>query len=121
MLSVIAGRIPTMPEGNPTPNSKKVSIRDPGTWFPTKLWVFTGLYALPGKFVTVKTPDQALSQILVKIGHHKDPLYKRGEPVDTRDPQVTIDFKITSSSKVLGSVYGNLIIVDIGKARTLIG
>ena len=32
--SVIAGRIPYMPEGNPAPSSKKVSItvRDAGTW-----------------------------------------------------------------------------------------
>jgi len=121
--SVIAGRIPTMPEGNPRPHSKKVSItvRDPGTWYPNKLWVFTGLYALPGKFVTVKTPDLALSQIIVKIGAHKDPLYKRGEPVNTRDPQVTMDFNITSSSQALGSVYGGLIIVNVGEARALIG
>ena len=110
-----------MPEGNPAPFSKKVSItvRDVGK--SNKCCVFTGLYALPGKFVTVKTPDMALSQVSIKIGSHKDPLYKRGNPPKSRDPKVTMDFSITSSSQVIGSVYGGLIIVNLGAAHALTG
>jgi hypothetical protein len=121
--SVIDGRIPYMPDGKPAPTSKKIiiTVRDAGTWKYNRFWVFTGLYALPGKFVTVNTPDIALSQVSIKIGSHKDPLYKRGNPADSRDPQVTMDFNITTSSQVIGSVYGGLIIVNLGAAHALLG
>lgn len=125
--SVLAGNLPYMPEGNPTPSSKTVSItvRDTGTWKKGTVWVFTGLYALPGKVVTVTTPDIGLSQFIIKIGANKDPIYKRQRLLSkedrVRDPEVTMDFNITSSTQAIGSVYGGLIIVNLGKAHALTG
>jgi len=92
--------IPGNSGGVKIPNTAGVSYQN---------WVITGLYAPPGKIVTVVSPARKIGQIKVQIGAHTDKLYGK-EPL-LRDPQISYSFDITQATQKVGSPYGGLIIV----------
>jgi len=116
--ALLSEELPFLPLDGVEPSFKTVSItansgpmyipRTAGVKYGN--WVITGLYAPPGKIITVTTPEKAVSKINILIGTHTDQLYDKNEPLE-RDPEVTMRFDITEESQFIGSPYGGLIIL----------
>merc|ERR1711868_232645 len=117
--SVKDGKLPYQPAEDLHPITKTVTfnVKDFGGG---KYWMFTGLWALAGKFVTVSSPDTVLEQAKIVIGANKDKLYHK-DYYHRRDSQVTSNFLLTDSQQTIGSVYGGLIILELKGQTDLIG
>ncbi|MCM3492510.1 M60 family metallopeptidase [Paenibacillus lactis] len=73
---------------------------------PSKNWVSTGLYAPPGKAVTLEVPEGA-EHLTVQIGSHDDDL--RGASKWERAPLVVNHQKLAPGRNQVNSPYGGLI------------
>jgi len=110
--------VPFLPLDNANPSSKSVSIiaNSGELTIPNagdvlyKNWVMTGLYAPPGKIISVVTPERAVGNIILQIGANTDDTFRYDDKTK-RDPIVTMDFAITSGTQDIGSPYGGLIVV----------
>jgi len=72
-------------------------------------WIFTGLYAPPGKIISVVIPEWALYKFQIQIGVHTDKNY--GKDKMLRDPDITSIFSMGKETQKIGSPYGGLIII----------
>jgi hypothetical protein len=91
---------------------KKISINlgNPDLMYtralPSKNWISTGLYAPPGKDITIKVPE-GVENISVQIGSHDDEL--NGLSEWKRVPSIVHFKKLTPGTNVVSSPYGGLI------------
>ena len=68
--SVKDGKLPYQPEGVVEPITKTVTFKVKYfcCQYGGKYWMFTGLWALAGKFVKVSSPDIVLGRVKIIIG-----------------------------------------------------
>ena len=91
---------------------KKISINlgNPDLMYtralPSKNWISTGLYAPPGKDITIKVPE-GVENVSVQIGSHDDEL--NGLSEWKRVPNIVHFKKLTPGTNVVSSPYGGLI------------
>jgi hypothetical protein len=92
--------------------NKKISINlgNPDLMYtralPSKNWISTGLYAPPGKDITINIPE-GVENISVQIGSHDDDL--NGLSEWKRVPNIVHFKKLTPGTNVISSPYGGLI------------
>jgi len=77
-----------------------------------RVWTSTGVYAPPGRPITIRVPASAIgAQLGVRIGAHDRDL--TDEPTWTRPPRVSREQLITSTVTTASSVYGGLVYVTV--------
>ncbi|MEF3303203.1 M60 family metallopeptidase [Paenibacillus sp. GYB003] len=81
---------------------------------PSKNWISTGLYAPPGKVVTLEVPE-GVEHLSVQVGSHDDDL--RGSSRWGRVPLVVNHRKLTPGKIEINSPYGGLIYLIPLKAK----
>ncbi|WP_205171696.1 M60 family metallopeptidase [Bacillus pakistanensis] len=92
--------------------NKKISInlQNPDLMYtralPSKNWISTGLYASPGKDVTINVPE-GVENVSVQIGSHDDEL--NGLSEWKRVPNLVHFKKLSPGKNVISSPYGGLI------------
>ena len=81
-------------------------------------WHSTGLYAAPGKAITVTVPKSAVgARLRVRIGAHKDRLWKKS--TWKRCPEITRTFPITGSRTRAACAFGGLVYIEIPRVCPL--
>jgi len=73
----------------------------------------TGLYAPPGKAVTIRTRDAIPDGLRIRIGAHSDRLY--GKKEWKRAPQVGFTWPLTGKETRIPNPFGGLVYVEVPK------
>lgn len=81
---------------------------------PSKNWISTGLYAPPGKVITLEVPE-GVEHLTVQIGSHDDDL--RGSGKWARVPLIVNHLKLTPGIHQVNSPYGGFIYLIPLKAK----
>lgn len=77
-----------------------------------RVWMSTGVYAQPGRPVTIRVPPSVVgAQLGVRIGAHDRDL--TDDPTWTRPPRVSREQLITSVETTATSVYGGLVFLTV--------
>jgi len=95
------------------PVSRNVSIdtNTPG-------WHSTGLYAAPGRLITVQVDEEAVNKGLhVRIGAHSDKLWNKD--VWKRCPDICRRFEITNRTTQAANAFGGLIYIEVPRRARL--
>ena len=75
-------------------------------------WCSTGVYAVPGEFLTVRVPDAMVAKgYRLRIGAHKDLLWHHS--AWKRVPDVTVSVPIDTSPVRLASPFGGLVYIEV--------
>jgi len=77
-------------------------------------WRSTGLYAPPGKTVTVTVPDKAVGQgLVIRIGCHSDSLWGAEGDEWRRMPEVCRRFPVTTRDTKVANAFGGLLYIEV--------
>jgi hypothetical protein len=82
-------------------------------------WHSTGLYAAPGKPVTVRAPvttDEGAAGLAVRIGAHADALWHL--PSWPRVPAITLETPLSGARTTVASAFGGLVYLVVPSGRT---
>lgn len=104
-----ANDFPGLPKGVASPVKKNITID-------TRIdrWHSTGLYALPGKIISVTGPGKAAGQKLeVRIGSHTDKLWGDNQTKWTRIPEIVRVASIDAAVTTTASPFGGLIYIKV--------
>jgi hypothetical protein len=98
---------PGMPETESLPASKTLRIDTSRS-----RWHSTGLYALPGSVISVRTTSVVVeSKLRFRIGAHSDSLWHLNDW--KRAPEITLSVPITNTQFEIASAFGGLIYIEV--------
>ncbi|MBL8679013.1 MAG: hypothetical protein JNK05_07595 [Myxococcales bacterium] len=83
-----------------------------------RVWMSTGVYAAPGRAITIRVASSAAgAELGVRIGAHDRDL--TDEPTWARPPRVSREQRITSAETTTASVYGGLVYLTVAPGSNL--
>jgi len=78
----------------------------------SRYWHSTGLYAAPGKLITVSTAEEVTEKgLYVRIGAHNDRLWRKTSWA--RAPEICRSFEITQAETKAANAFGGLVYIEV--------